>query len=129
MNKNREVEVVKNNGAAGGGLPENVIMPMADIYETPDAFVLCLDMPGARKDAISLTLEKGLLHVSAAFDRPRVAEGTFLRREIRATGYRRAFTLGEGIDRSNVQATFEEGVLTVKLYKSAEMLPRDIQIH
>jgi HSP20 family molecular chaperone IbpA len=53
----------------------------------------------------------------------------FLRREIQTTGYRRAFTLGEGIDRSNVQATFEEGVLTVKLYKSAEMLPRDIQIH
>jgi len=129
MKNNQGVEAVKSNGVTGGGLPENVIMPMADIYGTPDAFVLSMDMPGARKEEISLTLEKGLLHVSAASGRPHVADATYLRREIRATGYRRAFTLGEGIDRSNVQATFEEGVLTVKLYKSAEKLPRDIQIH
>jgi HSP20 family protein len=123
------IENAKNNGAVTGVLPENVVMPMADIYETPDAFVLSLDMPGASKEAISLRLEKGLLHVSAPFRRLHGTEAEILRREIRATGYRRAFTLGEGIDGSNVQATFEKGVLTVKLYKSAEMKPREIQIH
>jgi len=128
-NTRNGVEQLNNGRPSGEQLPENIVMPVADIYETPEAFVLSLDMPGARKEGISLTMEQGLLHVSAGFDRLHGPGADFLRREIRATGYRRAFTLGEGIDRSNVQASFEEGVLTVKLYKSAEMMPRDIPVN
>jgi HSP20 family protein len=110
-------------------LPENRVAPLADIYETPDSYVLSLDMPGARKDGISVSLEKGVLTVSADLEAMHKQSTTLLRREIMTTGYHRAFTLGEGIDRGNVDARFEDGVLTMKLFKSPEMKPKEIQIH
>jgi HSP20 family protein len=116
-------------GSSYDTLPENKVAPLADIYETPDSYVLSLDMPGARKDGISVTLEKGILTVSADLEAMHKQSTMLLRCEIRTTGYHRAFTLGEGIDRENVDARFEDGVLTMKLFKSPEMKPKEIQIH
>lgn len=110
-------------------LPSNVVAPEADVYETPDAYVLSLDIPGAAKDSIALTLEKGCLEVKASVQPLHREQANLVYREIRTTGYHRAFTLGEGIDRDNIDARYEEGVLTVKLLKSAELKPKQITIH
>ena len=111
------------------GLQGNVVLPEADIFETPDAFVISLDMPGAAKESIAVTLEKGTLDVQASVQPVHGEKATLVYREIRTTGYHRAFTLGEGIDRKNIDAHYEEGVLTVKLLKSEELKPRQITIH
>jgi HSP20 family protein len=111
------------------GVSGTSVMPAADIYETPDSYVLSLDMPGARKERISLTLDRGMLEVSAEVEPRHEESATLLRREILTEGYRRSFTLGEGIDRESVDARFEDGVLTVKLFKSPEAKPREIRIH
>ncbi len=110
-------------------LPSNVVTPEADIYETPDAYVVSLEIPGAAKDSIAVTLEKGCLEVQASVQPIHGENANLVYREIRTTGYHRAFTLGEGIDRDNIDARYEEGVLTVKLLKSAELKPRQITIH
>jgi HSP20 family protein len=120
---------VTSVGGPRNALPENTMTPSADIYETPDSYLLSLDMPGARKEGISLTLDKGILQVDADVETVHKDSAKLLRREILTTAYHRAFTLGEGIDRNNVDAHFEDGVLTVKLFKSAEMKPKEIQIH
>jgi HSP20 family protein len=104
-------------------------IPAADIYETGDAYVLMLDLPGARKETISLVLEEGELRVKADDDWPDPVEGTLLMSELPSGGYARVFALGEGIDRGNVDARFENGVLTVKLFKTEERKPREIAIH
>jgi HSP20 family protein len=111
------------------GLPSNIISPEADIFETPDAYVVSLDIPGAAKDSIAVTLEQGCLDVKASVQPMHAETASLVYREIRTTGYHRAFTLGEGIDRDNIDARYEEGVLTVKLLKSAELKPRQITIH
>jgi HSP20 family protein len=49
-------------------------------------------------------------------------------REIRTGAYERRFTLGEGIDRNNVDARYENGVLTVRLLKTEASKPKDIVI-
>ncbi len=130
-NKNMTARVEKNGGSTltSPYRQESVTVPTADIYETPDAYVLSLDMPGATKEGISLKLDKGVLAVEASVGSIHAESATVLRREIRTTGYHRAFTLGEGIDRENVDAKFEEGVLTVKLFKSPAVKPKEIQIH
>ena len=107
---------------------QNIVTPRADIYETTESYVIRLDMPGARKEAVALTLEGDMLQVSADVDS--FGQGmTVLHRELRTTGYHRVFTLGDGIDRDHVDALFDEGVLTVKLLKTPEAKPRTIPIH
>jgi len=104
-------------------------VPAADIYETGDAFLVMLDLPGARKETVSLTLEEGELRVKADQETSAPEEGTLLFRDVPSGAYARAFTLGEGIDLANVDAKFENGVLTVKLFKNEARKPREIAIH
>lgn len=123
--------IVRDSSADNGirGLPVNVVTPSADIYETAEAYVVSLEMPGAVRESIALTLENDVLEVRAEIG-PRHSDGyTILHRELRSTAYHRVFTLGEGIDRRTVDAVFEEGVLTVKLFKSQETAVKTITIH
>lgn len=125
-------EIVTKNGqtnALGGTTPVYTRVPAADIYETGDAFLVMLDLPGVRKETVSLTLEEGELRVRADRDTSDPAEGTLLFRDVPSGVYARVFTLGEGIDLANVDARFENGVLTVKLFKNEERKPREIAIH
>ncbi len=118
--------------SAGNGveeLPLNVVTPNADIYETPEAYVVTLELPGARKDAIALTLEDDVLEVHAEVGPLHRGGELVLHRELRNTAYHRVFALGKGIDRNTVDAVFEDGVLTVKLFKAADTTPTTIPIH
>jgi HSP20 family protein len=109
--------------------PRTIVTPLADIYETPEEYVLAIDMPGSSKEGISLTLEKSILQVRASVEQLHPESTNILYRELRTTTYQRAFTLGEGVDRNNVDALFENGVLTVKMFKTPETKPKQITIH
>jgi len=128
---NNEVAVVQR----GNSLPmvrpdvsEGFVTPSVDVYETPDTYVILVDLPGASKDSISLSLERGALVLKASVTPYHGQNATLLYSELRTTTYYRVFNLGNGIDRRNIEAQFERGVLTAKLYKSAEMRPKEIQI-
>jgi len=104
-------------------------VPVADVYETSDTFVLMLDLPGATRESISLTLDKGEMRVKADVKPLRPGEGTILLNEMYGEGFFRVFSIGEGIDTSAVDARFEHGVLTVTLNKSEDVKPREIRIN
>jgi len=122
--------VVRHEHAARPSVGEDQYrVPAADVYETSEAFVLMLDLPGARRESISLTLEKGEMRVRAEVEPLHRQEGTLLLDELQGTGFYRAFSIAEGIDTGNVDARFEQGVLTVKLFKSEDVKPREIHIN
>jgi len=129
MNTSEIVTQKVDSDAPARTTPVYTRVPAADIYETGEAFLVMLDLPGARKETISLVLEEGELRVTADYDSPDPAEGTPLVSELPSGGYARVFALGEGIDRGNVDARFENGRLTVKLFKTEERKPREIAIH
>jgi len=110
-------------------LAGRIAVPRADIIETPEAFVVSIDLPGAKKETISLTLEQNVLQVKAEVDSRHGADTHLLHRELWTSGYQRAFTLGEGVDRKTVDAAYADGVLTVKLFKTPETQPRSININ
>ncbi|MBK7257146.1 MAG: Hsp20/alpha crystallin family protein [Ignavibacteriae bacterium] len=103
-------------------------IPTADVYETSDAFVVMLDLPGVQKEGISLLHEKGELKVRAVAPAGQPSDMKVLVREVRPATFFRTFTLGEGIDTGSIDARFESGVLTVKLLKSAASRSREITI-
>lgn len=103
-------------------------VPAADMYETNEAYVVMLDVPGASRETMKLRLEQGTLDITAPVDRAAANGATVIHSERIGAGYARAFTLGEGINTDNIDARFENGVLTLKLFKAERAKPRDISI-
>jgi len=130
MSTNNDIAVVRQDNTALMKRMEPVatLTPLADIFETPDAFVLSLDMPGASKDSISVTMDQASLVIKGNVESHVKQEAKILFSEIPGVGFHRTFNLSDGIDRDNVDARFENGVLTMKLFKKEELKPREIKI-
>lgn len=130
MTSKNDVAVSRNENTALMKNPDPVttIAPLTDIFETADAYVLMLDMPGARKEDMSITVDKSHLVIRAGIE-AYVKEGAkVLYSEIPGAAFRREFNLSDGVDRNNVDAHYENGVLTVKLFKKEEVKPKEIKI-
>jgi HSP20 family protein len=123
------VEVGRAHAVQPSAAEERFRIPAADVYETSEEFVLLLDLPGATREAITLTLEKGEMRVKAGVKQMHREGGSLLSNEMQGTGFFRAFSIGDGIDTGTVDAQFEHGVLTVKLLKSEDVKPRQIHIN
>ena len=108
-------------------------LPRVDVLETPDAFRLTADVPGATEDGLDLTVEKDVLTLWAKVpDRP-LAGRDRDRLLNRGAGYpegdwHRTFRLGEQVDREAVEAELSRGVLTVTLPKAKEQQRRTINV-
>ncbi|MGB2868077.1 MAG: Hsp20/alpha crystallin family protein [Bacteroidota bacterium] len=106
-----------------------VTIPLANIYETGNAFVVRLDMPGAEKASMNLTIESGRLRIHGTVPQLYDGQASVIVSEIGPRKkYVRDFQLGEGIEYDRVEAGFEEGVLTVTLPKAKSLLPKQITI-
>ena len=98
-----------------------------DIEETDEAFVVKVDLPGVRSEDVSLDLRETELHVAGEIQEPE-REGQ-VRRQNRRTGrfdYR--ITLPGEVNPDAVEATLADGVLTVRLEKAPQALPRRIDV-
>ena len=129
----RHNEVVTNRSEDRGlrtptDAEQRLVVPAVDVIETPDTYVLHLDIPGAAKDSISVKLEGGTMQVRAVITGTVRPGETVLYSEMRGTAYEREFSLGNGIDRERVDAAYENGVLTVTLHKSDVLKVKEIQI-
>jgi len=111
------------------GLAEKVVVPVADMFETSDEFVLRLDMPGATKEAIHLNIEPDRLSVHGTVMPHHQENANLLFNEISRKKYLREFNLGDGIDRETIKAQYDDGVLTILLPKTEAMKVRTIPIH
>src|ERR1700752_383378 len=101
--------------------------PPVDIYETKDAYVLCAEMPGVRKDGLDITVEGTTLTIVGRRAEPQPV-GTVVHRESKPIDYRRVFELDPTIDTAKIRARVEQGVVTVELPKAERVKPRKIKI-
>lgn len=104
------------------------IVPAADVYETPEAFVVHLDMPGTTKESISVVLERGELKIRGEVKPYHENTTTLLYSELRPDNFVRVFNIGKGVDTTSVDALYENGVLTLKLLKREEVKPKEIKV-
>ena len=101
--------------------------PLVDIYETKDAYILCAEMPGVRKDGLEITLEGSTLTVAGRRADQQLT-GNPLHVESKGADYRRIFELDPTIDTAKVRARVEQGVVTIQLPKAERVKPRKIKI-
>lgn len=114
-------------GAFGSEWRGGALMPM-DAFEKDGVYTLRFDLAGADPDKVDVTVESGLLTVTA--ERPlEDTEGVnWLVRE-RPTGtHSRQVRLGSTLDAGNVEAGYDHGVLTVRIPTRPEAKPQKIQI-
>lgn len=104
-------------------------LPPVDIYENENAFIATADLPGLDKKDIEVSLEDSVLTVSGERSFEKNGEQGSFRRVERAYGtFRRSFTLPSGVDAAKVDASFENGVLTLTLPKSELAKSRKISV-
>ena len=91
-----------------------------DVREHDDGYEVDIDLPGFKKDEISLSLENGYLSVNAAkgLDKDeKDKKGKLIRQERYAGSMTRSFYVGEAITEQEVKAKFENGVLQLSIPK------------
>ena len=109
-------------------VPARYYVPNADIYETEDALVVVMEVPGVEKKDLDINLENDVLRVEGRIDFTKYEGLDPLYTEYNVGHYTRAFTLSSKIDQHQISAELEDGVLKLTLRKSREALPRRIAI-
>ncbi len=108
---------------------ELVFAPQVDVRETPDAYVICADMPGVKEEDIDVHVEDGRLTLSGARHEKKETEGeTFHIAERHFGTFTRTFALPREADLDKIEAKLDRGVLTVTVPKRADAKPRKIEI-
>ena len=103
-------------------------VPRTDIYETENALVLTMDIPGANKDDIDITLEKNVLIVHALVE-PQAPEGYALAmQEYEVGDFQRSFRLSNEINQDKIEADYSNGVLRLTLPKAEAAKAKKISI-
>jgi len=103
--------------------------PLVSVTETIDAFVAEADLPGVREEDVEVTLDGRQLTITGKREaREERDEDRVHVIERRFGSFTRSFTLPETIDGENVKAQLADGVLTVTVPKTVEVLPRKIPV-
>jgi HSP20 family protein len=104
-------------------------VPAMDLMETDDALVLKADLPGLERDDVSIEVKDNVLTVAGErkAEHSEKADG-FYRVERAFGSFARSLTLPDGIDAEQVAASFDRGVLEVRIPKPAERKPHRVEI-
>lgn len=104
------------------------LTPAIDIDETDKEYIVSADLPGVKKEDISVECSGNQLTISAERKSDSNEGRRSGRRERYYGSYQRSFTLPVGSDTEKVDATYEGGVLSVRIPKGEESHPHRIEI-
>lgn len=107
-------------------------MPPVDIVENEDGLMVKAEVPGLEKDSFKVSVEDNVLTISGEkkMEYSEKDKEQNCHRVERTYGrFSRSFTLPNTVDVKNVKANYRHGVLEVKLPKSEEAKPKEIEIN
>ena len=104
-----------------------------DVKEHDDRYEVDIDLPGFKKDEISVMLHNGYLSISAdkgLKEEEKDKQGKLIRQERYTGAMHRSFYVGDQLTEEDVKAKFEDGVLRLNIpKKEAKELPEKRTIH
>lgn len=99
--------------------------PAVNILETEAAFRIEFAAPGRTKENFKISVDKDTLTIAGAAPEQQETEGkNYRRREFRYVAFERQFQLPETVDAENIQARYENGILSVELSKKEAAKPQ-----
>jgi HSP20 family protein len=117
----------------GGGREESLatgaFVPPVDVYEDEHSVQLKLEVPGIEEKDLNVKVENNTLTVGGErkFEKEQKEEN-FHRIERRYGSFTRSFTLPNTVNTDDINASYDNGVLTIKLGKRAEAKPKQIKV-
>ena len=99
--------------------------PKVNVYEYEDKIGIIAEIPGLKKKQLNIEVEDGVLTISG--DKHGIEEqdgATVLRRELKASSFKRSFELGEQLDSDSINANFNDGILSISIDKKEPETPK-----
>ncbi|WP_431129418.1 Hsp20/alpha crystallin family protein [Flagellimonas flava] len=114
------------------GVQTGTTVPAVNITESTEAFDIEVAAPGLKKEDFKINLENGMLTISSEKSEEKESEEKKVtRKEFSFSRFQRSFTLPESVQADNINASYKEGVLKIKLPKKEEAKkqpPKQIEI-
>ncbi len=128
MSENTAMQARESSEMQSAHAAEAALLPPVDIYEDATGIVLMADLPGVSRERLSVQVDKDTLVIEgeAAIEMPGDMEALYA--DLRTTQFRRSFTLSRELQVDQIDAQMQDGVLTLKVPKRAELQPRKVQI-
>ena len=99
--------------------------PKVNVYEYEDKVGIVAEIPGLDKKQLNVEVEDGTLTISGDKHGVWEEEGAkVIRRELKASSFKRSFELGELLDGNNIKANFKDGVLSISVPKTEPEKPK-----
>ncbi len=111
-----------------GTTPARVFVPVTDIFETPEALTVVLEMPGVDRNSIEASVEKDVVTIEGRIDFTKYDGMQPVYTEYNVGHYARSFEISDKIDQSKISAEMKDGVVTLVLPKAEQAKPRKIQV-
>ena len=104
--------------------------PLVDIAETDDEIVVTAEFPGMNKSDINITMQDNVLTLKGEKKQSGIEnkEKNYHRLERSYGSFERSFSLPVTIKQDKIKAAFMDGILTIRLPKSAEAKPKEVPI-
>ncbi len=116
-------------GRRSGEDGDRLLAPALDITEDDQAICVAAELPGLKKEDVSIQLENGVLTISGEKkSETETKDKSYHRMERRYGSFYRAISLPTGVATEGAEATFQDGVLTVRLPKREDVKPRTVKI-
>jgi HSP20 family protein len=110
-------------GVSGRG-----VFPAANMFQDEAGYAVRVEVPGVAPDQVHVETQGRTLTISGKREVPAPDGGAFHRRERSSGEFSRSLQLPDDVDFSRAEATCKHGVLTVRLPKKQESLPRQISV-
>jgi HSP20 family protein len=98
-----------------------------DVYTTPEEVVIIANVPGASADSVEITFESDVLTIKGELPAP-LENVDYVMQERRSGQFSRSLTFNVPVKAENIEATFENGLLTVIVPKAEEIKPKTIKV-
>ncbi|HCY87403.1 MAG TPA: heat-shock protein [Desulfobacteraceae bacterium] len=102
------------------------VIPWVDIYENDDEILVHADMPGVKKEDVTVNVDNGTLAISGIRRMPDKGKAAW--REFTDLEYVRKYAVPQSIEIERVEAQLKDGVLLIRLPKSETAKPRTVTI-
>ncbi|MEZ4682511.1 MAG: Hsp20/alpha crystallin family protein [Caldilineaceae bacterium] len=138
-------DYVRNGGHNGEAKAETAKMRLpVDVWTENDAFVITAYLPGVDPEAVEITMEGEELAIRGTFpalpqpeftptegeaaEAPENKGPEFIKRELYRGAFERRMTINVPVDVENIEATYEHGVLTLRVPKAEAVRPKQIKV-
>ena len=111
-----------------GTTPGRAFVPVTDIFETPEALTVVLEMPGVDRNSIEASVEDDIVTIEGRIDFSKYEGMQPVYTEYNVGHYARSFQISNKVDRSKISAQMKDGVVTIVLPKAEQAKPRKIQV-